>query len=131
MQADVCSAVPRMATTTRNLISTGRANEASSREYAPQNLDCPHNRSSVALRTGISEACSPTLPVLTEGGTRMAMCNASKTIRVYCAVVTRSSLTSSHIYTCAEGGQRTVTVAIRVTVIASQKLAPLVTSVTS
>jgi hypothetical protein len=36
MQVDVRSAVSRTAPTTRNLISAGRADEASSREYAPK-----------------------------------------------------------------------------------------------
>jgi hypothetical protein len=53
---------------TRNLIIAGRVDEASSREYAPQKPDRPHTRASVALRTVISEACSPTLSVLTEVG---------------------------------------------------------------
>jgi hypothetical protein len=61
MQADVRNVVPQTAPTTRNLISAGRADEASSREYAPQKLDCPHTRASVALQTAILEACSPTL----------------------------------------------------------------------
>jgi hypothetical protein len=69
MQLDVCSAVPRTASATRNLINVGRADEASSREYAPQKPDRTHIRASVALRTAISEACSPTLSVLAEGGT--------------------------------------------------------------
>jgi hypothetical protein len=81
MQIDVCSAVPRTAVATRKLISVGRADEASSREYAPQKPDCPHTRASVALRTMISKACSPTLSVLVEGGTRMAMCNAPESVR--------------------------------------------------
>jgi hypothetical protein len=63
-QPDVRSAVPRTAPATRNLISDGRADEASSREYAPQKPDHPHTRASVSLRTAISEACSPTLSVL-------------------------------------------------------------------
>jgi hypothetical protein len=46
---------------TRNLINVGRADEASSREYAPQKPYRPHTRASVALRTAILEACSPTL----------------------------------------------------------------------
>jgi hypothetical protein len=35
IRADVRSAVPQTVPTTRNLISAGRADEASSREYAP------------------------------------------------------------------------------------------------
>jgi hypothetical protein len=62
---------PRTVPTTKNWISTGRADGASSREYAPQKPDRPHTRASVALRTAISEACSPTLSVLAEGGTGM------------------------------------------------------------
>jgi hypothetical protein len=81
MQADVRNAVPRTAPATRYLISAGRADEASSREYGPQKPNRPHTRASVALRTMISEACSPTLSVLAEGGTKMAMCNTSKTVR--------------------------------------------------
>jgi hypothetical protein len=50
-----------------------------------------HTRASVALRPVILEACSTKLSVLAEGGTEMARCNASETVRV----VTRSSLTSS------------------------------------
>jgi hypothetical protein len=69
MQTEVRSAVPRMASATRNLVSVGRADEVSSREYAPQKPDRPHIRASVALRTVILEACSPTLSVLAEGGT--------------------------------------------------------------
>jgi hypothetical protein len=95
MQADVRSAVPRTAPATRNLISVDRANEASSREYAPQKHDHPHTHASVALRTVISEACSPTLSVLAEGGTEMAVCNASEIVRVYCVVNSSRSLTSS------------------------------------
>jgi hypothetical protein len=55
----------------RNLISVGQADEASSHEYALQKPDRPHTRVSVALRTAISEACSPILSVLVEGGTGM------------------------------------------------------------
>jgi hypothetical protein len=43
------------------LISVGREDEASSREYAPQKPYRPHTRASVSLRTVISEACSPTV----------------------------------------------------------------------
>jgi hypothetical protein len=68
MQAGVRSVVPRTASTTKNQISVGRADEASSHEYAPQKLECPHTRASLALWTAILEACSPTLCVLTEGG---------------------------------------------------------------
>jgi hypothetical protein len=71
MHADVCSAVPRTTPATRNLISTGRIDEASSREYAPLKPDRPHTRASVALRTKISEDRSSTLSVLAEGGTGM------------------------------------------------------------
>jgi hypothetical protein len=71
MQADVRSAAPRTAPATMNLISVGQADEASSREYTPQKPDHPHTRASVALRTSISEACSPTLSELIEGGTGM------------------------------------------------------------
>jgi hypothetical protein len=70
-QADVGSAVPRTVSAMRNLISAGRADEASSREYAPQKSDRPHTRASDSLRTVISKACSPTLSVLAEGGTGM------------------------------------------------------------
>jgi hypothetical protein len=83
-----------MAPATRNLTSVGRADEVSSREYAPQKPDRPHTRASVALRMAILDACSPTLSVLVEGGMRMVVCNVSKT--VHCAV-TRSSLTSSRV----------------------------------
>jgi hypothetical protein len=55
----------------RNLINVGQTDGASSREYAPQNLYHPHTRASVALRTAISKACSPTLSMLAEGGTGM------------------------------------------------------------
>jgi hypothetical protein len=47
----------------------------------------------------------PALPlyVLIEGGTGMAICNASDTVRGFCAVDTRSSLTSSvYIHTQRE-----------------------------
>jgi hypothetical protein len=70
-QANVRSVVPRMAPATRNLISAGRADEASSCEYAPQKSDRSYTRAIVSLRTVISEACSPTLFVLAEGGTGM------------------------------------------------------------
>jgi hypothetical protein len=50
-----------MAPAPRNVISAGRADEASIHEYVPQKLDHPHTRASVSLRTVISEACSPTL----------------------------------------------------------------------
>jgi hypothetical protein len=92
MQADIRSAVSRTAPATRNLINVGRADETSSREYAPQKPDHPHTRASVALRTAISEACSPTLSVLAKGGTGMAVCNTFETIHF---IVTRSRLTSS------------------------------------
>jgi hypothetical protein len=71
MQTDVRSAVPRTAPATRNLIIVVRADEATSRDYALQKPDRPHTRASVALRTTISEACSPTLSMLVEGGTGM------------------------------------------------------------
>jgi hypothetical protein len=80
---------------TRNLISVAQADEASSRECAPQKPDRPHTRASVALRTVISEAFSPTLSVLVEGGMAMALCNMSKIVRAYYVVDSRSSLTSS------------------------------------
>jgi hypothetical protein len=51
------------------LDQVGRVDGSSSREYAPQKPDRPHTRASVALRTAISEACSPTHSVLAEGGT--------------------------------------------------------------
>jgi hypothetical protein len=60
-QADVHSAVTRMASATRNLVNAGQADEASSREYAPQKPDRPHTRASVSLRTAILESSSPTL----------------------------------------------------------------------
>jgi hypothetical protein len=85
MQADVRSAVPRTAPTTSNLISAGRADEASSREYAPQKPDCPHTRACVSLRTAISEVCSPTLSVLAEGGMGWVVRNASD--NVVCSLV--------------------------------------------
>ena len=69
MQADVRSAVPRMVPTMKNLISVGRADGASSREYAPKKPGHPHTCASVALWTTISEACSPTHYVLAEGET--------------------------------------------------------------
>jgi hypothetical protein len=71
MQANVRSAVPRMVSTTKNRIIVGRADGASSREYAPQKPDRPHTRASVALRMMISEAYSPTLSMLADGGTRI------------------------------------------------------------
>ena len=128
MYADVCSAVPRTTPTMKNWISVGRADGASSREYAPQKPDRLHTHASVALRTTISEACSPTLSVLAEGGTGMAVCNASETIRTCCHQKQPHLLC---ICTRAEGGERIVTVAIRATVTASQKLMPSETSVTS
>jgi hypothetical protein len=82
MEVDVRSVAPRTASASRNLISVDRANEASSREYTPQKHDRPHTRASVALWMVILEACSPILFVLAEGGTRMAMCNASETVRM-------------------------------------------------
>jgi hypothetical protein len=69
MQADVRSAVPRTASAMRNMISGGLADEASSREYAPQKPDRLHM--SLCL-----EACSPTLSGLAKGGTGMVVCNA-------------------------------------------------------
>jgi hypothetical protein len=47
----------------------------------PQKPDRSYTRASVALRMVISEASSPTPFVLAEGGTGMAVCNASETIR--------------------------------------------------
>jgi hypothetical protein len=67
MQTDVRSVVTRKTQTTKKWISVGRADGASIRKYAPQKPDRPHTRASVALRTTISEACSPTLSVLAEG----------------------------------------------------------------
>jgi hypothetical protein len=135
MQEDVRSAVPRTAPATKNLICVGRADKASSRKYASQKPDRPHTRASAAPRTTISEACSPTLSVLAECGTRMTVCNTSETIRcrvsVYCAVQHQKQPHLLRIYTRAEGWQRTVTVNMRATVTASQKLTPSVTSVTS
>jgi hypothetical protein len=100
-QADVRSAVPRMAPVTRNLISAGRADEVRSCEYAPRKSDRPHTGASVSLRTAISETCSPTLSVLTKGGTRMDVRNASENVvRVFSrtVVITRNILPSSYIY---------------------------------
>jgi hypothetical protein len=93
MLEEVCSAVPRTASAMRNLISVGRTDKASNREYAPQKPDRPHTRASVALQMAILEACSPTLSMLAEGGTGMVVCNASETVCAYCAVDSRSSLT--------------------------------------
>jgi hypothetical protein len=98
MQADVRSPDPRAAPATRNLISVGRADEASSHEYAPQKHDRPHTRASVSLRTAISEAGSPTLSVLAVGGTGMVVCNGSETVRAYC-VVNPEAVSPPHIYT--------------------------------
>jgi hypothetical protein len=81
MQADVHGAVPGTASMTKNCIGVGRADGASSREYAPQKPDCPHTCASVALRTAISEAYSLTLSLLTEGGTGMVVCNTSEIVR--------------------------------------------------
>jgi hypothetical protein len=50
--------------------AASRTDEASSREYPPEKPDRPHTRGSVPQRTAISEACSPTLFVLAEGGMR-------------------------------------------------------------
>jgi hypothetical protein len=69
MQANVHSVVSQMASTTKNWIIVGRADGASSREYAPQKPNRLHTRASVALRTVILEAYSPTLSVLANGGT--------------------------------------------------------------
>jgi hypothetical protein len=78
----------------RNLISTGQADEASSREYAPQKPNRPHTRASVSLRTAILEAYSPTFFVLVEGG--MGMGCMQRVWELYvCSHVTRSSLPSS------------------------------------
>jgi hypothetical protein len=55
MQADVRNAVPRTTPTTKNWISVGRADGASSREYAPQKPERSHTSASVALRTTIAE----------------------------------------------------------------------------
>jgi hypothetical protein len=74
MQEGVRSAVPRttpMMRTGYRRSSAGRVDEASSREYAPQKPDRSHTRASVPLWTAISEASSPTLSVLAEGGTGM------------------------------------------------------------
>jgi hypothetical protein len=60
----------------------------------------------------------------------MAMYNASETVRACCAVNPEAA-SPTRINTRAEGGQRTVTVSIRATVTASQKLMPSMTSVTS
>jgi hypothetical protein len=76
----------------KNWINVGRADVASSHEYAPQKSDRPHTRTSVALRTVISEAYSPTHSVLVEGGTGNGLC--ATRIRVNLRV-TRSNLTSS------------------------------------
>jgi hypothetical protein len=100
MQADVRSAVPRTAPATGNLISASRANETGSRKYAPQKPDRPHTRASVAPQTAISEACSPTLSMLAEGGTGMAVCNASKTVRCsYVLLSPEAASTPPYIYT--------------------------------
>jgi hypothetical protein len=71
MQANVRGAVPRTASTTKNRTIVGRADGASSREYATQKPDRPHTRVSVALRTVISDAYSPTLSMLASSGTGM------------------------------------------------------------
>jgi hypothetical protein len=109
MQADVHSEVPRTVLMTRNWISVGWADGASNREYAPQKPDHPHTRASVALRTAISKACSPTLSVLAEGGTGMVVCNASESVRTYYNQKQHHLL---HICTRIEGGEQTVTDAI-------------------
>jgi hypothetical protein len=128
MQVDVHSEVPQTAPATKNLFSVGRADEASSHEYAPQKPDRPHTRASVALRTATSEAYSPTFSVLAEGGAGMAVCNTPETVRAY---YNQKQSPLLRICTRAEGGERTVTVAIRATVIASQKLTQSVTCVNS
>jgi hypothetical protein len=71
MQANICSAVPQTVSMTKNWIIVGRADGASSHKYVPQNPDCPHTGASVALRTAILEAYSPTLSVLADGGMGM------------------------------------------------------------
>jgi hypothetical protein len=79
MQANVRSAVPRTVPATRNVISAGRANEASSREYAPKNLIV---RTPVQVSLYGRRFRRPGLPLsmLAEGGTRMDVCNASDTV---------------------------------------------------
>jgi hypothetical protein len=102
MQANVRSAVPRTASTTKNRIIVGRADGASSREYAPQKPDRPHTRASVALRTVISETYSPTLSMLADGGTGMGCVQLVwETVRV----TGRASTSSVFIHTQWEGNR--------------------------
>jgi hypothetical protein len=131
-QADACSAVPRTAPATRNLISVGRADEASSREYAPQKPDRPHTRASLSADDDFGGRLSHSLcsQKVRRG---WDVHNASENVRT-CVLFCRRHQKQPHlllIYTCTERGQRTVTVAIRATVTASQNLTPSVTSVTS
>jgi hypothetical protein len=110
MQADVRSAIPRMAPATRNLINAGRADEASSREYAPQKPDRPHTRASVALRTVISEAYSPTLRFRRRWDSNRL---SAMRLRLFVCNQKNHLLLLLHICTCAEGGERTIMLAIR------------------
>jgi hypothetical protein len=66
--------------------------------------------------------------MLAEGGTGMVVCNTSETIHTCCHQKQPHLL---RICTHAEGGEQTVMVAIRATVLASQKLMPSMMSVTS
>jgi hypothetical protein len=61
----------------------GRTDHASSRKYIrPQKSDRPHTRASISLRTAISEACSHTLSVLAEYGTRT--CRLQRVWEIVC-----------------------------------------------
>jgi hypothetical protein len=83
--------------------NTGRADEASSREYAPQKPDRPHTRASVPLWTVISEACPPTISVLAEGGTGMCCLQCVGEI----VRLTRRASSSSILIRSAKEGRRT------------------------
>jgi hypothetical protein len=94
------------------LTSVCRADEASSLEYTPQKPDRLHTHASVALWTTISEACSLTLSVLAEGGTGMAVCYTSETVRVYyaisyCCPTLEAASPPPYIYTHARRGRPT------------------------
>jgi hypothetical protein len=71
---------------------------------APQKPDRPHGRASVALRTTISEACSPTLSETEMGWGATLLRDFSRNQKIIHLL---------RIYTRAEGGEQSVMVAIR------------------
>jgi hypothetical protein len=121
-QADVRSAVPRTTPATRNLISASRADEASSREYAPQTWSPAHPCKCLSADGDFGGPLSHTLCAHRRWdgiGCVQHVWDCSVQSEYILCSRNQKQLHLLCIYTRDEGGQWTVTVAIKATVTVS------------